>query len=265
MATRWQEPVQAGEWGHYGSDLSPTFWCERLQTQIPSARQHVAATSAMVGTATSNTPRTRTEFLLRHPDADRVLEEYPACRGANMRAGGTLKLQHDRLVDIAAPMGAVLQTTWKRGRPRRPNERVTLTAKGREYLAGKGKLGANTLAYGLRFFCAGVASYRVEDTVSLLSTPCRTADDAESCQAVVAIGQIVVALDSKQIGGELWVRIGQAWAYTTATNGTDLLVYVGCVRQCGGCLSLYNTVFSVRSRASRPMSKSGINQKRPAL
>ena len=119
----------------------------------------------MVGTATSNTPRTRTEFLLRHPDADRVLEEYPACRGANMQAGGALKLQHDRLVDIAAPMGAVLQTTWKRGRPRRPNERVTLTAKGREYLAGKGKLGANTLAYGLRFFCAGVASYRVEDTV----------------------------------------------------------------------------------------------------
>ena len=56
----------------------------------------------MVGTATSNTPRTRTEFLLRHPDADRVLEEYPACRGANMRAGGTLKLQHDQAAAAVA-------------------------------------------------------------------------------------------------------------------------------------------------------------------
>ena len=66
----------------------------------------------------------------------------------------------------------MFQSVWKRGSPRRPNETLTLTAKGRKLLdhgrRGRGNLGPDTVAYELRYYCAGVTTYRVEDDAMFL-------------------------------------------------------------------------------------------------
>ena len=171
LQTRSANQVAPGTWGSFGSRLSPSFWCEQAPRQLASVAHlpHYCAPGQP----------TVEEYIVRHSDAERFREEHPACQGARLRSKGASKLKVPGLVQVAAPTTAVFQSAWRRGSPRRPNESVTLTPKGQALLkcapGGRGSLGPDTLAYELKYVCAGVTTYKVKGVVAVHQAPARTA------------------------------------------------------------------------------------------
>ena len=96
--------IAPGSWCSFGSHLSPTFWCECVSAP---------PTTAAAGQVSATPPPSSAyiEFIARHSDAERFREEYPACRGAQLRSKASpSRLAKADLVQIEAPKTAMFQS-----------------------------------------------------------------------------------------------------------------------------------------------------------
>ena len=222
-----------------------------------------------VGTGAANLRAVRQCFLVEQQHAARFRSEHPDCTGAALISHSNpvdKGVVAAKLVTCSKPPGAISSSSWKRGAARFENEVVELTAAGSDNLErGTRK---NLIVWRLAWRCGGIDTYVCTTSTAVLRTPPEaaaaraTGSVSSSAEAAAAptsteiaridVGATVLAAKTKIVDGITWIRVGQGWARTTETSGTEEISYLrpsGCLRQCGGvCACAQTCTKQIKSR-----------------
>ena len=208
----------------------------------------------------------RQYFLVQEEHAGRFRPEHPECAGARLLStGSTIRkaILDEQLVTVEKPAGVITNASRKKGKQRFENERVELTAAGRDCL--QRGVRKNLLVWELGWRCDGIDTYVcVVSTAVLQTPPTATAASAGSTAGAsggaaaaptsteitrIEVGATVLAAKTKIINGVTWICVGQGWARTSGASGTVFLRPSGCARQCGGvCACTASCANQLKSR-----------------